>query len=78
MAALVVNHDHSASCGGLRPRLRNQIRERGGAPLQRLTVGIGEGGPFAAFRIQRSDHRPVPGSSTGMIASDRVLAKAVR
>jgi hypothetical protein len=78
MVALAVDHDHSASCGDLCARFGNQTRERGGAPLERLAVGVGEGVPLAALHIQGCYHRPRGRFSTGMIASDRVLAKAVR
>jgi hypothetical protein len=78
MAALAVDHDHPASCGDLRPRCGNQARERGGAPFQGLAVGIGESVPLAAFHIQGPHHRPCARVQHWMIASDRVLAKAVR
>ena len=52
--------------------------ERSGAPNQRLAVGVSEGIPLGVSTSSVPTTVSVPGSTTGTIASDSVLANAVR
>jgi hypothetical protein len=55
-----------------------QARERGGASFQRLTVASLKASRSALSTSSVPTTLPVAGSTIGTIASDSVLAKAVR